>query len=149
MLGASNTLFDLGIGPAGGVLTMNDISLSAGHYPFFQDTGSAVIDGMWVEQSTGTEIGAVFKGQANSSRYSIIRSSVRKPIRDESPCLAFVNMGNVVVNGGVIETSNGARTRRGAWRNKHRLHGRELFLDGRRTHAACFACTRRRRTRCN
>jgi hypothetical protein len=109
VLGASSTLFDLGIGPAGGVLTMNDISLSAGHYPFFQDTGSAVINGMWVEQSTGTEIGAVFKGQANSSLVlnHPVFSAETNPATNRH-ALAFVNMGNVVVNGGVIETSNGA-----------------------------------------
>ena len=109
VIGASSTLFDLGIGPAGGVLTMNDISLTAGHYPFFQDTGSAVINGMWVEQSTGTEIGAVFKGQANSSLVlnHPVFSAETNPATNRH-ALAFVNMGNVVVNGGVIETSNGA-----------------------------------------
>jgi hypothetical protein len=62
VIGASSTLFDLGIGPAGGVLTMSDIGLTAGHYPSYQDSGSAVINGLWVEQGTGTEIGAIFKG---------------------------------------------------------------------------------------
>ncbi len=107
--GASNTLFGLGIGPAGGVLTMNDISLTAGHYPYFQDTGSAVIDGLWVEQSNGTEIGAVFKGFANSS--AVLNHPVFSAETNPSTnrhALAFVNMGNVVLNGGVIETSNGA-----------------------------------------
>ncbi|HLH05685.1 MAG TPA: glycosyl hydrolase family 28-related protein [Terriglobales bacterium] len=109
VIGAEKTLFDLGIGPMGGVLTMSDIALTGGHYSFYQDTGSAIIDGLWIEQGNGTEIGAVFKGWANSSLVlnHPVFSAETNPSTNRH-AIAFVNMGNVVVNGGVIETSNGA-----------------------------------------
>ncbi|HWR13912.1 MAG TPA: LamG-like jellyroll fold domain-containing protein [Terriglobales bacterium] len=105
----STAQFALGIGAASGVLTMTDLALTGGKYPLYIDTSSATIHGLWVEASNGTEIGAVLKGNANTSFVidQPVFSNETNPVTVQYT-LAEVNVGNLVMNGGVLETSNGA-----------------------------------------
>jgi hypothetical protein len=109
VIGSSTTQFGIGIGPQSGVLTMADISVTGSHFPFYADTSSMLIDGLWLELTSGTEIGAVLKGIMNDSmviNHPVI-SSESAPDTLRYP-VAEIGMGSVVMNGGVIETHNNA-----------------------------------------
>lgn len=109
VVGSGSTQFGIGIGAASGVLTMSDISLSAGHFPFVMNTSSASIHGLWVEMGQGTEIGGVFRGDANST--VVIDHPVFSSETNPNTIrygLAEVAMGTTTLSGGVIETSYGA-----------------------------------------
>lgn len=109
VIGSGTTQFGLGIGPQSGALSMTDISLSGGHFPFYMDASSAVIDGLWIELTEGGEIGAVLKGWVNAS--VVINHPVISTETGPSTvkyAVAEVGMGTVVMNGGVIETYSGA-----------------------------------------
>jgi hypothetical protein len=105
VIGSQTTQFGLGIGPQSGVLAMTDISLSGGHFPFYMDTSSVVVDGLWIEMTEGSEIGAVLKGLTNAS--AVLNHPVISTETGPSTvkyAIAEVGMGNVVMNGGVIES---------------------------------------------
>mgnify|MGYP005810466599 CR=1 FL=1 len=109
VVGQTSTQFGIGIGPASGVLTMTDINISGGHYPFYLDNSSAVIHGLWVELAAGTEIGAVLKGNVNGS--VIIDGPIFSNETDPQTVkygLVDVGLGSVILNGGAMETSSGA-----------------------------------------
>jgi hypothetical protein len=109
VIGHETTQFGLGLGPQSGVLTMTDISLSGSHFPFYIDTGSGVLDGLWIEQTNGTEIGAVLKGNINDTIVlsNPLISAETAPMTLRYPVVA-VGMGSVVMNTSVIETYNHA-----------------------------------------
>lgn len=96
--------FGIQIGSASGVLTMTDISLTGGHFPLNINTSSAVINGLWIELAQGTEIGASFKGDANSTVVinHPVFSSETHPTSVKYD-LADVGFGSVVLNGGVLD----------------------------------------------
>ncbi len=107
VVGGAATQFDLGIGPQSGVLTLTDISLAGGHFSFYQNNSSMAVHGLWVEMTSGTEIGAVFKGTLNST--AVVNNMVLNT--EAAPetlryALAEVGMGSLVLNGGVLETYN-------------------------------------------
>lgn len=109
VIGSQTTQFGIGIGAASGVLTMTDISLSAGHFPFIMNTSSASIHGLWVELAEGTEIGAVLRGEPNGT--AVINHPVFSAETNPSTVkygLAEVGMGTTVLNGGVLDTAYGA-----------------------------------------
>lgn len=109
VIGSNTTQFGLGIGSASGVLTMTDVSLSGGHFPFYMDTSSGLIDGLWIEMTTGSEIGAVFKGTYNNT--VVVNSPVISTETGPNTvryAIAEVGMGSLIMNSGVIETYNGA-----------------------------------------
>jgi hypothetical protein len=109
VVGQTLTQFGVAAGAASGVLTFQDLSISGGHYPFYIDTSSVVINGLWIETTAGTEIGAVLKGDMNTSAVidqpEISAETNPNTIRD---VLAVIGMGTVVMHGGIIETANGA-----------------------------------------
>jgi hypothetical protein len=109
VLGQQSTQFGLGVGAASGVLTMSDIGLTGGHYPLFLDAASASIQGLWIELSNGTEIGAVLRGLPNNSIVinHPVFSTETHPNTVKYDMVA-VGVGSVVLNGGVLETSNAA-----------------------------------------
>jgi hypothetical protein len=109
VVGQQLTQFGVGIGPASGVLTFQDLSLSGGHYPLYVDTSSVVINGLWVETNTGSEVAAVFKGDMNTSAV-IDQPEISTETNPNSlrNMLQLINMGTVVMSGGTIETANGA-----------------------------------------
>ncbi|HET9699263.1 MAG TPA: LamG domain-containing protein [Terriglobales bacterium] len=105
----STAQFALGFGAASGVLTMNDIAISGAHYPFYLDSSSAVIHGLWVEMAEGTEIGAVFKGTSNST--AVVDHPVFSTETNPSTIkysVATVGFGALTMTGGVLETSASA-----------------------------------------
>jgi hypothetical protein len=109
VIGHENTYFGLGIGPQSGVLTMTDISLTGSHFPLYMDTSSAVIDGLWIEMTSGTEIGAVFKGWINAT--ALVNDPIISAETGPSTiryAVAEVGIGSLVMNSGVIETYNHA-----------------------------------------
>ncbi|MGZ4816068.1 MAG: glycosyl hydrolase family 28-related protein [Terriglobales bacterium] len=109
VVGNTLTQFGVAAGAASGVLTFEDLSISGAHYPLYVDTSSVVINGLWIETTAGTEIGAVLKGDMNSSAVidqpEISAETNPNVIRD---VFAIIGMGTVVMNGGIIETANGA-----------------------------------------
>ena len=109
VIGQSQTQFDFGAGDASSVLSIQDMDVAGGHFPFYTQTSSVSINGLWVEASNGTEIAAVFKGDMNGSA-TIIQPQVSTETNPNTirNAIAIVGMGTVVMNGGVIETSNGA-----------------------------------------
>jgi hypothetical protein len=109
VLGQQQIQFGLGIGAASGVFTMTDIALTGGHYPLFLDAASASIHGLWIELSNGTEIGAVLRGLSNNSIVinHPVFSTETNPLTVKYDIVA-VGVGSVVLNGGVLETSNSA-----------------------------------------
>jgi hypothetical protein len=109
VVGHDTTQFGLGIGAASGVLTMMDIALTGAHFPFYMDTSSATIHGLWIELAEGTEIGAVLKGTSNGT--AVINHPVFSTETNPSTVrhdIASVGMGSVVLTGGVLETANSA-----------------------------------------
>jgi len=109
VIGSSTTQFGFGAGAASGVLSIQDLSVSASHFPFYADTSSVVVSGLWLEASTGTEISAVLKGDINTS-FVINQPELSA---ETSPtgmrnAVAVIGAGTVVMNGGTIETANGA-----------------------------------------
>jgi hypothetical protein len=101
--------FGIGIGAASGVLTMSDIVIAGAHYPFYMDTSSAVIHGLWVEEAQGTEIGAVFKGTSNST--AVVEHPVFSTETNPTTVkysIAEVGFGALTLLGGVLETSASA-----------------------------------------
>ena len=107
-IGQGTTQFGLGIGPASGVLTMSDISVTGGHFPLYMDNSSGSINGLWVEMDPGTEIGAVFRGTVNSSMVidSPVFSGETMPTTVRY-AIAEVGMGSLIMSGGVIENASG------------------------------------------
>jgi len=109
VVGQQLTQFSVGIGAASGVLTFEDLSISGGHFPFYFDTSSVVVSGMWIEETNGTEIGVVMKGDLNTSAVidqpEISAETNPNTVRNS---IAVVGLGTTVMHGGVIETSNGA-----------------------------------------
>jgi hypothetical protein len=109
VVGQTTTQFAVAAGAASGVLTFEDLSISGSHYPFYVDTSSVVVNGLWIEAAAGTEIAATLKGDMNTSAVidqpEISTETNPNTIRD---VMAFVGMGTVVMHGGVIETANAA-----------------------------------------
>src|SRR5262249_20746192 len=109
VIGQTTTQFGVGVGAASGVLTFEDLSVSASHFPFYVDTSSVVVSGLWIEASNGTEIAAVLKGDMDTS--AVINapqiSTETNPTTLRN-AMALIGMGTVVMHGGVIETSNAA-----------------------------------------
>lgn len=109
VVGQSLTQFDLAVGPASGVLTFQDLSLAGGHFPFYVDTSSIVVNGLWIQTDTGTEVGAVIKGEMNSSAVieqpEISTETNPNTLRN---IVQLIGMGSVVMSGGTLEAANGA-----------------------------------------
>jgi hypothetical protein len=109
VIAQSSAQFGMGFGAASGVLTMSDIVIAGAHYPFYMDSSSAVIHGLWVEMAEGTEIGAVFKGTSNST--AVIDHPVFSTETNPSTIkygIATVGFGTLTMTGGVLETSASA-----------------------------------------
>lgn len=109
VVGQSLTQFGFAAGAASGVLAFEDLSISGGHYPFYVDTSSVSVNGLWIEATTGTEIAAVLKGDMNTSAV-IVQPQISTETNPNTirNVIAVVGAGTVVMNGGIIETSNGA-----------------------------------------
>jgi len=109
VIGSSSTQFGFAAAAASGVLTVQDLTISASHFPFYADTSSVAINGLWIESSTGTEIGAVLKGDMNTS-FVINQPEMSAETGPNTLryAVAIIGVGTVVMNGGTIETSGGA-----------------------------------------
>ena len=109
VVGQMLTQFDVAVGAASGVLTFQDLSISGAHYPLYVDTSSVEISGLWLETTNGTEVGAVFKGDMNTSilinQPQISAETNPTTMRN---VIDVVGVGSLLMNGGIIETSNGA-----------------------------------------
>ena len=108
VIGQSSTLFDFGVGAASGVLSLEDLDVSGGHYPFYTDSSSVSVNGLWIEENTGTEVGMVLKGNLGDSS-TIVQPEISAETNPASVrnAVAIVGMGSVVMTGGNIETTNG------------------------------------------
>ncbi len=109
VIGYSTAQFAFGVGAASGVLSMEDLALTGSHFPLYTDTAGIVVNGLWIEASEGTEIAAVLKGNMGDSA-TIMQPEISTETNPDTvrDAMAIIGMGTVVMNGGVISTSNGA-----------------------------------------